>query len=199
MELSVELSDIIAPERVLTRPIDLIAYASDASVYRLIPQVVVQPDSIDEVRALFELSRQRRVPLTFRAAGTSLSGQAVTSGILVDLSKFWRRVIVEDEGARVRVQPGTIGATVNRILRPYSAKIGPDPASINACMMGGILANNASGMCCGVAQNSYHTLESLTFLLPDGTGIDTAAVDANTRFVDTCPEIADGACTQKAP
>ena len=192
MELSVELSDIIAPERVLTRPIDLIAYASDASVYRLIPQAVVQPDSVEEVRALFDLSRQSRVPLTFRAAGTSLSGQAVSSGILVDLSKFWRRVSVEDEGARVRVQPGIIGATVNRILRPYNAKIGPDPASINACMMGGILANNASGMCCGVAQNSYHTLESLTFMLPDGTCIDTAAVDANTRFVDSCPEIADG-------
>ncbi|MDP7739924.1 MAG: FAD-binding and (Fe-S)-binding domain-containing protein [Lentisphaeria bacterium] len=192
MELSVELSDIIAPERVLTRPIDLIAYASDASVYRLIPQAVVQPDGVEEIRALFELSRRRRVPLTFRAAGTSLSGQAVTSGILVDLSKFWRRITVEEGGARVHVQPGVVGATVNRILRPYSAKIGPDPASINACMMGGILANNASGMCCGVAQNSYHTLEALTFMLPDGTCIDTAAGDANTRFVDSCPGIADG-------
>jgi D-lactate dehydrogenase len=192
MDLTTQLISIIDADRVLTRPIDLIAYASDASVYRLIPRAVVQPNSIDEVKALFRLSREQRLPMTFRAAGTSLSGQAVSSGILVDLSKFWRGIHVEEDGRKVRVQPGIIGATVNRILSRYHAKIGPDPASINACMIGGILANNASGMCCGVTQNSYHTLESLTFVLPDGTEIDTAAPDANDQFEQACPRIADG-------
>ena len=117
--------------------------------------------------------------LTFRAAGTSLSGQAVTDGVLADLSRDWRTVEVLDGGRRVRVEPGAVGAAVNARLRPSSAKIGPDPASIQACMMGGILANNSSGMCCGVAQNAYHTLESLVLVLPSGTVIDTAANDAD--------------------
>ena len=74
----------------------------------------------------------------------------------------------------MRVQPGVIAAAVNRALAPHGAKIGPDPASINACMMGGVLANNSSGMCCGVEHNAYHTLESMVFVLPDGTVVDSA-------------------------
>ncbi len=192
MNLGNELKKIIAPDRVLTRPIDLIAYASDASVYRLIPKAVVQPSTVQEIRELFALSSRARVPVTFRAAGTSLSGQAVTDGILVDISKYWRRISVDDDGSRVRLQPGTIGGVVNNILRPYGAKLGPDPASINACMMGGILANNASGMCCGVSQNSYHTLESLTFVLPNGNVTDTAAAAAAESFRTANPDIAQG-------
>ena len=163
-----ELRRLLSPERVLTRYIDRIAWANDASVYRLVPAAVVQPESVAEVQALLRYSRERRVPLTFRAAGTSLSGQAVTDGILVVLSRHWRAIDVEDDGKRVRVQPGAIGGAVNRLLQPYGAKIGPDPASINACMMGGILANNSSGMCCGVVDNAYHTLESIRFVLPKG-------------------------------
>ena len=99
-----------------------------------------------------------RVPMTFRAAGTSLSGQAVTDGILVEVARHWRDVRVEEGGRKVRVQPGVIGAHVNQALKAYRAKMGPDPASINTCTMGGILSNNSSGMCCGVTQNAYHTL-----------------------------------------
>ena len=117
--------------------------------------------------------------MTFRAAGTSLSGQAVSDGILVEVARHWRDVKVEAEGKRVRVQPGVIGGHLNRLLAPYDSKIGSDPASINACMIGGILSNNSSGMCCGVAQNAYHTLSSLTFVLPSGTVIDTADEQAD--------------------
>jgi D-lactate dehydrogenase len=133
--------------------------------------------------------------MTFRAAGTSLSGQAVTDGLLVDLSRDWRSVEVLDEGRRVRVAPGVIGAAVNQRLRGWRAKIGPDPASIQAAMMGGILANNSSGMCCGVAQNAYHTLESLVFILPSGTVIDTAAPDADERLRAAEPDLAAGLLT----
>jgi D-lactate dehydrogenase len=176
--LRAELEAFLRPDQILDRPIDRAAYASDASFYRLVPQAVVRPGSLDDVRKLFALSRRQRIPLTFRAAGTSLSGQAITDGILVDISRFWRAIQPLDGGVRVRVQPGAIGGHVNRALAPLSARIGPDPASIDACMIGGILANNSSGMCCGVTQNSYHTLESLVFVLPSGTTIDTSDPEA---------------------
>ena len=192
MELHSGLIRILDRERVLDRYIDRVAYANDASVYRLVPRAVVQPASVEEVRALFRWSHELRCPLTFRAAGTSLSGQAVTDGLLVDVSKHWRKIEVLDDGARVRVQPGVIGGVVNSYLAPYGAKIGPDPASINACMMGGILANNSSGMCCGVVDNAYHTLDSITFVLPDGRELDTAQPDAHRRFERESPRLAAG-------
>jgi D-lactate dehydrogenase len=105
-DLASDLAAILDPDRVLGRPIDRIAYASDASIYRLVPAAVVRPASIEEVHALFAFCRARRLPLTFRAAGTSLSGQAVTRHLLVDVSRHWNGVSVEDGGARVRVQPG---------------------------------------------------------------------------------------------
>lgn len=132
------------------------------------------------------------VPLTFRCAGTSLSGQAITNGILVDVGRYWRSAKVEDGGLLLRVQPGLIGQQANQMLKIYAAKIGPDPASISVAQMGGILSNNASGMCCGVTQNAYHTLRSMTFLLPSGTAIDTAAPDADTQFRKREPHLAAG-------
>ncbi len=176
----------------LTSALDRLAYANDASAYRLVPRGVVRPASIDEVRGLFRLSHEQRVPMTFRAAGTSLSGQSVTDGILVDVSRHWRSVEVLEGGAAVRVQPGAIAAGVNRRLAPHGAKIGPDPASINSCMMGGVLANNSSGMCCGVELNAYHTLESMVFVLPDGTVVDSSAKDAEERFRAETPDVARG-------
>src|SRR5262245_37947335 len=113
--------------RVLTRPIDVTAYASDASLYRLVPRAVVQPASEDEVRALLAFARAEKVPITFRTAGTSLSGQAVTDGLLVDLSKHWPLLEALDGGTRVRVQPGVIGGRVNAFLARHGRRIGPDP------------------------------------------------------------------------
>jgi D-lactate dehydrogenase len=192
------LEQIASPERVLDRPIDRIAFASDASFYRLIPRAIVLTQTVDEVAALFRLARETKVPMTLRAAGTSLSGQAITDGLLVEVARHWRTVKVEDGGKRFRAQPGVLGASVNNALRPYRAKMGPDPASINTCTMGGILSNNSSGMCCGVAQNAYHTLESLTFLLPSGTRIDTAAPDADALFRAGEPALWQGILDLKA-
>ena len=192
------LTRVIDPVRVLTRPIERVAWAADASVYRMIPRAVVLARGVEEIQALFRFSHQQRIPLTFRAAGTSLSGQAVTDGILVEVARHWRDARVEAGGNRVRVQPGVIGGHVNRMLAPYRARIGPDPASIHACMMGGILANNSSGMCCGVAQNAYHTLRSLTFVLPSGTVIDTADPAANDLFRAREPALAEGLAQLRA-
>ena len=192
MTLQAELTEILSEDRVLMRYIDRIAWANDASVYRLVPRAVVQPQSLDEIRELFRFSRSHRIPLTFRAAGTSLSGQAITDGILVVVSRHWREIEVLDDGARVRVQPGAIGGMVNEHLRPHGRKIGPDPASINACMMGGILSNNSSGMCCGVVQNAYHTLESMRYVLPDGLYVDSSLADADERLRRERPDLAEG-------
>ncbi|MBN9400086.1 MAG: FAD-binding oxidoreductase ['Candidatus Kapabacteria' thiocyanatum] len=158
---------------------DRLKFAHDASLYRLVPRAVVQPRSADDVRELLLQCGRTGQHLTFRAAGTSLSGQAVTDGILVDLSQHFKRCAVEDDGRLLRVEPGVRGGMANAVLRSYGRKIGPDPASIMACMIGGIVANNASGMCCGTEQNSYHTIDSLTYMLADGTRIRTADPDAD--------------------
>ena len=192
MDLTTELTKILPRERVLTRPIERLAYANDASYFYLVPQAVVQPNSIAEVRDLFRFSQYHRIPLTFRAAGTSLCGQAVTDGLLVDLSKHWRDYQVEEQGALIRAQPGLVGAYLNNVLKPYRRKIGPDPASIDACMLGGILSNNSSGMCCGTEENSYRTLHSLTFLLPNGFSLDSGAANAHAVFENEQPHLAQG-------
>lgn len=193
-----QLETFIPADRVLTRPLDLAAWASDASFYRPVPRAVVLAADVEEVRALLQLARTEGVPVTFRAAGTSLSGQAVTDGLLIEVKRHWRRLEVLDEGARLRVAPGVLGGDANLALRRYGAKIGPDPASLAACTLGGILANNSSGKCCGVAQNAYHTLESLTFLLPSGTLVDTAAPDADATFRQREPALAEGVVALKA-
>ncbi len=186
------LLEILPKKRVKTRLIDRYAYASDASHFYLVPKAVVQPVSIEEIQKLFAFSHQNKISLTFRAGGTSLSGQGVTDGILADLSNYWRKVQPENNGQTVRVEPSIIGAHVNLALKKYGRKIGPDPASINAAMMGGILSNNSSGMCCGVVNNSYHTLKYLTFVLPDGLIFNTEKAEDYTRFETEAAEIAEG-------
>ena len=193
-----EALEAIAPGRVLNRPVDRVAFAPDASFYRLIPRAVVFPANVDEVRALFQFSQAHDIPMTFRAAGTSLSGQAISDGLLVEVARHWRGIQVLDKGARIQVQPGVIGEHANRALRPFRAKLGPDPASLSTCTVGGILSNNSSGMCCGVARNAYHTLESLTFLLPSGTCIDTAAPGADEAFRTQEPVLAAGLLALKS-
>ncbi len=191
--LHARLREAVAdPDRVQTRPIDLVAYASDASFYHLLPRAVVHPLDVQEVQRVVRVGRDLQVPVTFRAAGTSLSGQAVTDGILVVLARAWEGIEALDGGARVRVQPGVIGAQVNRFLEPLGRRIGPDPASIDSCMMGGILANNASGMCCGVAENAYHTITAARILLADGTVIDTAAPGAADTLEREAPQVTAG-------
>ena len=192
------LAGVIAGERILIRPIDLIAYASDASFYRLIPRAVVQAQSLEEIQALFAFSQKMNVPMTFRAAGTSLSGQSISDGLLVEVARNWRELRVEEGGKRIRVQPGVIGAKANHALIPYGAKIGPDPASIATCTLGGILSNNSSGMCCGVEQNAYHTLHSMKFMLPSGTVIDTSLPDADEQFHAREPQLAKGVLELRA-
>src|SRR5258708_32240035 len=147
MSLIEELSTYFPPERVKSRPIDLHAYSSDAGLYLLVPQVVVLPLNVEEVGLLVRLARKYNRGVTFRAAGTSLSGQSVTEGILADLSRYWKQGSVEQQGAAVKVEPGLTGQAVNRLLKPYGRKKGPDPPFLTPPTMGGIFSNNANSSC----------------------------------------------------
>jgi D-lactate dehydrogenase len=168
-----DLQKFIPAARLITDPLRTLAYGTDASLYRLIPQMVVRVEDEDEMRRILALAHTHGTPVTFRAAGTSLSGQAVTDSVLLQLGDGWRGWRLDDGAAAISLQPGIIGGHANRYLAPYQRKIGPDPASINTCQIGGIAANNASGMCCGTAQNSYQTLKSMRVMLADGTVLDT--------------------------
>jgi D-lactate dehydrogenase len=184
-----DLERILSPDRVLSRPIDRISRSAEGSIYRLVPEAIVRPRGTGEMRELFAWARRRGRHLTFRAAGTSLSGQAISDDVLVEIGPFFRGARVLDDGARIWSQPGVIGGHLNRLLAPHRTRLGPDPASIDAAMIGGILANNSSGMCCGVVQNSYHTLDALTVLLADGTTVDTSPPDADEALRRARPDL----------
>jgi len=190
-----DLAQIVGAENTSTRLIDRLAFARDASLYRLVPEIIIRPANTDHIRSVMLWCAANNKHLTFRTAGTSLSGQAVTDGVLVDLTRFWKSCTVLDEGARVRVQPGVTGGRVNAMLRRHGRKLGPDPASLTACMIGGIVANNASGMCCGTALNSYHTIDSIVFMLADGTRVDTANADCDYELRASNHEIHEGIAT----
>jgi D-lactate dehydrogenase len=168
-----EVQRLIPRERRFADALSTLAFGTDASFYRLIPKLVVRVESEAEVVQLLKLAGAERVPVTFRAAGTSLSGQAISDSVLIVLGDQWNGREIRHDGAQIRLQPGVIGAQANAVLAPLQRKIGPDPASINAAKIGGIVANNSSGMCCGTAQNTYHTLAGLRLVLADGTVLDS--------------------------
>src|SRR5919108_2849650 len=187
-----QLTQLLGPDRLLARASDLVRYASDASPYRYLPKVVILAHDVDDLSKLFDYSRRSGVPLTFRAGGTSLNGQAQSDGILVDVRRHWSGVSVEGDDELARVRPGTVLGHANRVLAPHWRKLGPDPASTDAATVGGVIANNSGGMRCGVVHDSYQTVRSLTFVLPSGTVINTAAPGAGERFAAAEPGLAKG-------
>ena len=187
-----ELEALLGADRVLARASDLVRYASDASPYRLLPKAVVMAREAEDVAKLLDYGRRSGVPVVFRAGGISLNGQGQSDGILVDVRRHFGGVAVEDGGALARVKPGTVLGHANRVLAPLGRKLGPDPASTDIATVGGVIANNSGGMRCGVVHDSYSTVRSLTFVLPSGTTIDTAAPGAAERFAAAEPELAAG-------
>lgn len=180
-----EAERLIPKNRRFDDPLSTLAFGTDASFYRLIPKLVIRVESEDEVVALLKLAQAEHVPVTFRAAGTSLSGQAISDSVLIVLGDNWNGREIRGQGMQIRLQPGVIGAQANAWLAPFGRKIGPDPASINACKIGGIVANNASGMCCGTAQNTYHTLAGIRLVLADGSRLDTEDSASVAAFRDS--------------
>ncbi|MEZ5076224.1 MAG: FAD-binding and (Fe-S)-binding domain-containing protein [Solirubrobacterales bacterium] len=187
-----ELEALLGAEQVLTRAADLVAYASDASPYRLLPRAVVMARDAEDVAKVLAHGREKGIPVTFRAGGTSLNGQAQTAGILVDVRRNFRGVAVEQDGERARVKPGTILGHVNAVLAPLGRKLGPDPASKDVATVGGVVANNSGGMRCGVTRDSYSTVRELSFVLPSGTRIESGARGAAEEFALEEPELYAG-------
>ena len=167
------LKQVLPAQQVITDELRLLAYGSDASFYRLTPEVIAIVESENDLKSVLTAAKANQRPVTFRAAGTSLSGQAISDGVLALIGESFSTYELNADASKVKVGASIIGAEVNRRLAPHGKKIGPDPASINACKIGGIAANNASGMCCGTSQNSYRTLAGMRVMLADGSLLDT--------------------------
>jgi D-lactate dehydrogenase len=190
--LKADLITLLGKQNVLHRAIDLVRFASDASPYRLIPQVVVQPRTTDDVVKIFRYCRENGRHATLRAAGTSLNGQSLSDDLLIDVRRHWYGANVEDNGYRVRARPGMILGHINAMLGRYGRRLGPDPASSKACTIGGVIGNNAGGMRCTVKNDAYQTVSAMTFVTASGAVIDTSASDAEAAFERAEPDLAKG-------
>ncbi|WP_419471101.1 FAD-binding and (Fe-S)-binding domain-containing protein [Georgenia yuyongxinii] len=180
--LVADLVAALGADVVLAAAADRHARAHDASHFLLVPRVVVVARDADDVATTLAVGARHATPVTLRSGGTSLSGQAISDGVMVDVRRHFRGIEVLDGGARVRVEPGVTVRQVNARLAAVGRKLGPDPASEGACTIGGVVANNSSGMSCGTVHNTYSTLESMELVLPSGTVLDTAAPDADERL-----------------
>jgi len=187
-----DIKGVVPDSRVFTDPLRTLAYGTDASFYRLVPKIVVKVHDEAEMIKLIQLAAKNKTPITFRAGGTSLSGQAITDSILLKLGHTWRYRKIEEDGKLITVEPGWILGQVNRMLAPYGRKLGPDPSSIDSCWIGGVVSNNSSGMCCGVLQNTYHTIKDLRLVMHDGAILDTADPASWASFQRTHKGIVDG-------
>ncbi|HLN56174.1 MAG TPA: FAD-binding and (Fe-S)-binding domain-containing protein [Bacteroidales bacterium] len=176
------LTTVLDRKNIFHDALHTLAYGTDASLYRLIPEMVIKAKSEDEVCFILQNCSQMGIPVTFRAAGTSLSGQAVTDSVLVIAGEDWKGFSISPDAGEITLQPGITGGKANAFLTPFGKKIGPDPASVNAAMIGGIAANNASGMCCGTAQNSYKTVKGIRVVFADGTILDTKDESSRRSF-----------------
>lgn len=184
-----QLTTFLNPDAIIESFTKRYAYGTDASFYRLIPKLVLALKNKYQIQQVLTLANQYSVPVTFRAAGTSLSGQAITNSVLITLTSNWQNAEIIDQGDKIILQPGIIGAKANQLLKPFNKKLGPNPASIDSCKIGGMAANNSSGMCCGVKQNSYHTLADMTIIFSDGTLLDTSNKQSCDSFLNTKSEL----------
>ncbi|MDR1524286.1 MAG: FAD-binding oxidoreductase [Tannerella sp.] len=177
------IRSFLPPGRALCEEQARLAWGTDAGFYRLIPKVVVFPETEEQVSRILKLAGKSDIPVTFRASGTSLSGQAVSDSVLIVAGHLWKKYAFSGDGAKtVSLQPGLVGERVNQLLKPYGRKISPDPASLKSAGIGGIVMNNASGMSCGTHANADKTIVSARIILADGTLLDTGDCDSRASF-----------------
>ena len=148
-----DIKKFVEKDRIYTDDLRGLAWGTDAGFYRKIPQVVVRSKDEEEVSKLLAIATKHKLPVTFRAAGTSLSGQAISDSILIVAGKHWEKYSISPDVSTITLQPGIIGSRVNEYLAPYGRMFAPDPASKKSAMVGGIVINNASGMNCGTHAN----------------------------------------------
>ena len=184
----------IPTNRIYTDEMRRLAWGTDAGFYRLIPQIVIHSENETEVTHILNAANKYNLPVTFRAAGTSLSGQAITNSILVIAGKNWEKYELATDKTSIKLQPGIVGQRVNEILKPFGKKFPPDPASVKSAMVGGIILNNASGMSCGTHENSYKTIISARLIFADGTLLDTANTQSKENFRQSHPDFISKIC-----
>lgn len=178
-----DLTGLLGNDAVSNDPVHRFAWSTDASYFRIVPEIVVHADTLAQVKETLAVARAHQAAVTFRAAGTSLSGQAIGEGILLILGHDgFRKIAVSPDSHKITLGTAVIGADANAALKPFNKKIGPDPATLASAMIGGIVSNNSSGMCCGTAQNSYQTISSARLLLADGTELDTGCDRSKAAF-----------------
>ena len=183
-----DLRQFMPTEHIYTDELRTLGWGTDASFYRQIPKVVLRSDGEAEISKIVSLCKKYGLPFTFRAAGTSLSGQSCTDSVLIVAGKHWEKYHLADDHERITLQPGIVGARVNQILKPFGRVFPPDPASIGSAMVGGIVTNNASGMNCGVHANSDRMMVSARIILTDGTVLDTGSKESREAFRKSHPE-----------
>ena len=183
-----ELKQFVPSDRIYTDELRTLGWGTDASFYRQIPKVVIRSDGEEEISKIVKACKKYKLPFTFRAAGTSLSGQSCTDSVLIVAGKHWEKYEIGPNQDTIKLQPGIVGARVNEILKPYKRVFPPDPASIGSAMVGGIVINNASGMNCGVHANSDRMMVSARIILTDGTVLDTGDEKSKEAFRKSHPE-----------
>lgn len=187
-----DLTGLLGKDAVSNDPVHRFAWSTDASYFRIVPEIVVHADTLLQVKQTLEITRSHQAPVTFRAAGTSLSGQAIGEGILLILGHDgFRNIIVSPDSDKITLGTAVIGADANAALKPFNKKIGPDPATLASAMIGGIVSNNSSGMCCGTAQNSYQTISSARLLFADGAELDTGCDKSKAAFKQSHAQLLD--------
>lgn len=177
-----KISTFLPADRRVTDPLRTFCWGTDASFYRAVPQMVLFPSDPNEMAAILQAANAAGVAVTFRAAGTSLSGQSISDSVLIVAGKRWEKYTLSPDAETITVEPGLIGGRINAILAPCGRRISPDPASIASAMIGGIIINNASGMSCGVHGNSDRILKSARVIFADGTILDTASRSSREAF-----------------
>ena len=187
-----KIKNVISSKNIFTDPLHTLAYGTDASFYRLIPKIVIRVENTDEVKKILKEANSLDLPVCFRAAGTSLSGQSITDSILVVTSRDWNKITSNEDKSLITLDASVLGASANMYLAPYGKKIGPDPASIDRAMIAGIIANNASGMCCGVVENSYETVADMKLIFADGSELDTSDKKSREEFARSHKDLLDG-------
>lgn len=190
-----DIKKYISDKNIYLDPLRRLAWGTDASFYKLVPQVVIQSESEQDIVNIIQTAAKYKLPLTFRAAGTSLSGQAISDSILVIAGKNWEKYVLAEDKKSIRLQPGIVGQHVNEILKPFGMKFPPDPASVKSAMVGGIVQNNASGMSCGIHENSYKMLISARLILSDGTILDTGDDSSKAKFMESHPKFIEKICS----
>ena len=171
--------------QLFTDSLHKIAYATDASVYREIPYGVAYPETTEDIQELMRMARDRKTHLIPRAGGTSIAGQVVGSGIVVDISKHWNHILeINQEEQWARVEPGVVRDELNIALKSYGLFFSPETSTSNRCCIGGMFGNNSCGTHSLVYGSTRHHVIACKGVLSDGSVFDTEHIDRSIPLLD---------------